>query len=76
MGPIPDNLFGNISGPDAKKMFKYTFYRCGKLTGDAAKINGTPLYKIWPNATIEQVDKCYMDTKGLADYEAIPSAWK
>ncbi len=78
---IPDNLFGNISGPAMVGMFVNTFSNTGlAISGPSAKIDGKYLYEIWPDATAEQVGGCYggmyAPPSALTDYADIPSAWK
>ena len=75
-GEIPDDLFGNISGTLSQwNSFRAMFSGCTGLTGMSAKIDGTLLYEIWPDATSSQVDRMYSGCTGLTDYPCIPTTW-
>lgn len=70
-------LFGNLSGTLASSVFVYTFYGCGSLTGPSARNpDGTPLYKVFPDATTNNVRYMYRGATELSDYADIPAAWK
>ena len=73
---IPADLFAGISGDAAPGMFVYTFGECHGLAGQSARIDGVPLYQIWPDATPDQVGACYIYDDGLSDYSEIPDLWK
>jgi hypothetical protein len=77
-GSIPVGLFGDISGAPASAMFYYTFSGCSKLTGESALMpNGvTHLYDQFSTASGTQCDNCFLDAKGLDDYDDIPAEWK
>lgn len=75
-GEIPDDLFGNISGTLPQwSSFGSMFAGCTGLTGMSAKIGGTLLYEIWPDATSNQVGGMYYNCTGLTDYPCIPTTW-
>lgn len=70
-------VFGNLSGTLASSAFVYTFYGCGSLTGPSARNpDGTPLYKVFPDATTNNVRYMYRGATELSDYADIPAAWK
>ena len=77
-GPIPESLFGELSGdlPVNGYSFYFMFNGCSNLTGPSARINGRPLYEIWPDAVSAQVGGMYMGATNLSDYDQIPAAWK
>ncbi|MDW2994983.1 MAG: hypothetical protein R8N24_03080 [Alphaproteobacteria bacterium] len=77
-GVIPPNLFGNLSGdlPVNGYSFDHMFGGCSNLTGPSARINGRPLYEIWPDAVSAQVGGMYSGATNLSDYDQIPAAWK
>ena len=76
-GQIPEKLFAGItSGPAAEGMFAATFRLCWGLTGASARINGVPLYQIWPDATYDDVAACYLSMYQLTDWADIPIEWK
>lgn len=67
----------NLSGTLASSVFVYTFYGCGSLTGPSARnSDGTPLYKVFPNATTNNVRYMYRGATELSDYADIPATWK
>lgn len=70
-------VFGNLSGTLASSVFVYTFYGCGSLTGPSARNpDGTPLYKVFPDATTNNVRYMYRGATELSDYADIPATWK
>ena len=69
---IPENLFSGITGA-ADGMFEYTFQGCSMLTGPSARINGKPLYELWPDNIAEWGNSMYYDSSGLDDYACIPT---
>lgn len=76
-GEIPLGFFGNLSGTPAGSMFYSTFMSCSGLTGPSARNpNGTPLYDVFPDATMANVQYMYRGATGLSDYADIPAAWK
>jgi hypothetical protein len=77
-GPIPESLFGELSGdlPVNGYSFYSMFNGCSNLTGPSARINGRPLYEIWPDAVSAQVGGMYIGATNLSDYAEIPATWK
>ncbi len=74
---IPRNLFSGLdtSVDLPSRVFNYTFFGGGSLTGPSAQINGRYLYEIWPDATKDQVGGCYINARGLSDYADMPKVW-
>ena len=74
-GEIPLGLFGDLSGAPARAMFSNTFYNCSGLIGKSARNpDGTPLYDVFPTATMFDVGGMY-DYTCLDDDALIPGAW-
>ena len=74
-GEIPSGLFGDLSGAPARAMFSNTFYNCSGLIGKSARNpDGTPLYDVFPTATMFDVGGMY-DYTCLDDDVLIPGAW-
>ena len=69
---IPENLFSGITGA-ADGMFEYTFQGCNMLTGPSARINGKPLYELWPDNVADWGGYMYDGATGLSDYACIPT---
>ncbi|MBO5739864.1 MAG: hypothetical protein J6R52_02245, partial [Alphaproteobacteria bacterium] len=69
---IPENLFSGITGA-AEGMFERTFANCSNLTGPSARINGKPLYELWPDNVADWGARMYEGTTGLDDYACIPT---
>ena len=74
--PLPDGMFGNLTGDLGSYTFGNTFYNSDNMTGSSARdANGRYLYEVWPDATWGQVEGMYCNGSQYTDMDNIPIAW-
>ncbi|MBR2342476.1 MAG: hypothetical protein IKA73_03390 [Alphaproteobacteria bacterium] len=74
--PLPDGMFGNLTGDLGSYTFGNTFLNSDNMTGSSARdANGRYLYEVWPDATWGQVEGMYCNGSQYTDMDNIPGAW-